>query len=462
MSKLFLSKIWVLLTLHIGLCFCSQAQNKFSKPNIIIIYADDLGYGDLSTYGGDIPSPNIQRIADAGIKFTDFYVSAPVCSPSRFSLLTGSYPQRSKHNILTASMPGDTQHIDKSEILLPEVLKQTGYKTGIFGKWHLGANKKEDFPTYHGFDTFVGLLDGCVDYFKHGYASLNKSWFKNTEPLEEEGFATDLITHHALNFIENNKNTPYFMFLAYNAPHYGKSDPNILPDSTVVLNQTTFKGLKMANTLQAPPQYLSRFKHISDPYRQIYAAMVSNLDDNIGRVLDVLQKEGSLENTMIWFISDNGGYSQSHFAHARNGIFKGEKQQLYEGGIRVPAVMCWQKRVKPRQIISQPLCNIDIMPTLSAITGTQKYLDKTVIDGLDVSKVLFKGKTLERHIYWAYKPAKQFAFRSGNWKLLNDALYNLEQDPSEKTDVAAQNIEKYNTLKALWEKQNVAVMGGQK
>ena len=361
------------------------------KPNIIIIYADDLGYGDLSTYGGTIQSPNIQRIADAGIKFTNFYVSAPVSTPSRYSLLTGCYPQRSMHGLVRAGMPGEPEYIDKNETLLPGYLKGVGYRTALFGKWHLGAAAAENYPVHHGFDVFTGFLDGCIDYFRHTYGTYGKSWYKNDVPFEENGYSTDLITNHALDFIRDQKmkENPYFIFLAYNAPHFGKSDPEDLPDSTLILNKDKYAGFEIANTLQVPSEYLKRFSEISDPYRQMYSAMVANLDDNIGRILDELEKTGSLENSMIWFISDNGGYSISYFGHANNGSLRGEKQQLYEGGIRVPAIVCWKSRINASLTNSQVLCNIDIVPTLAKITGFETLLDKKSIDGIDISDVLF-------------------------------------------------------------------------
>lgn len=424
------------------------------KPNIILIYVDDLGYGDLSTYGGMIPSPNIQKIADAGIKFIDFYVSAPVCSPSRYSLLTGSYPQRSAQGILSALMPGDTEHITENEKLLPEYLKEIGYYTALFGKWHLGSKRKEDLPTNHGFDTFLGHLDGCIDYFNHTYSGFTDGWYKDTVPIKEEGYATDLITDHAIDFLvaRTDEKEPYFMYLAYNAPHFGKTDPTVsLPDSTLILKETLFKDIPIANTLQVPECYLARFPNVKDPYRQMYSAMVSNLDDNIGRVLDELKENGTIENTMIWFISDNGGYSETYFGHASNGILRGEKAQLYEGGIRIPALVSWPDEIRPR-ITNQPACNIDVLPTLMAITGikNENNYDNEVIDGVDLSDILFSNSQIKRDIYWRYDVSKQFALRSGDWKLLNDELYNLAKDPSEQHNMASTHENIYSELKEKW------------
>ncbi|MHC4124599.1 MAG: sulfatase-like hydrolase/transferase, partial [Planctomycetota bacterium] len=197
--------------LAIGNLSCRQDKKSTNseKPNIIIIYADDLGYGDLSCFGGDIPTPNIDSIAKTGILFTDFYVSTPVCTPSRYSLLTGRYAQRTKHGLGPDKVigPGDSHHLDKSELTIAEMLKKIGYKTAIFGKWHLGSKEKQHFPMYHGFDVFSGHIYGCVDYFNHVYGSLGDTWFINNKLANEDGYATDLITNYAISFIDQCKET---------------------------------------------------------------------------------------------------------------------------------------------------------------------------------------------------------------------------------------------------------------
>ena len=313
-------KIITLVFLLQAIVFTAFTQTKNNKPNIVIIYADDLGYGDLSIYGGDIPTPNIDRIGKEGIQFTDFYVAGPVCSPSRFGLLTGSYPARSKQNLYTALMPFDKNYIEKSETTLPTYLKSQNYKTAIIGKWHLGS-EADAFPTLHGFDEFTGFTGGCIDFFDHNYGTVEEDWYVNGKLAKEEGYSTELITKHALQFIDkvNQSKAPFFLYLPYNAPHYGKTDPGHVPANSVVLKEELYEGYKIANTLQAPEQYYKRFEHVKDPYRKAYSAMVSSLDDNVGIVIQKLEQSGLLENTIIWFISDNGGYSESYFAHASNG-----------------------------------------------------------------------------------------------------------------------------------------------
>ncbi len=426
-------------------------QNKL--PNVVIIYADDLGYGDLSSYGGDIPTPNIDKIGKGGIRFTDFYVTAPTCTPSRFSLLTGSYPQRSVHQLYHALMPGSTNYLDNKEKILAGYLKDKGYATAIFGKWHLGEKDSTGLPTDHGFDTFSGFKGGCIDYFTHVYGEMGPDWYINGKLKSENGYSTELIANHALRYIENIKSNsaPFFLYLPFNAPHYGKTDPNKIPDHTESLKETKQDEDRMINSLQAPPKYMQRFASVQDPYRKTYSAMVSSLDDQVGRILEKLQTAGMMENTIIWFISDNGGYSESYFGHADNGGLRGEKTTLWEGGIRVPAMVLWKNKIKPNQVIETPICNTDIVPTLAAIIGFKNKLSPSVIDGQDISDVLFHGKSMERSIYWNYK--KQSALRMGDWKLRdNKALFNLKDDKFETTDLAKSNPDMLKKLQTEFAK----------
>ncbi len=444
----FMNKKVLLVTILLSIIFNdhSFAQSSDARtPNIIIIYADDLGYGDLSIYGGDIPTPNIDRIGKDGIRFTDFYVAGPVCTPSRYGLLTGSYPARSKQNLYTALMPFDKNHLDKSETIFPAYLKSHNYQTALIGKWHLGSGDKA-FPTLYGFDVFTGFTGGCIDFFDHVYGTIADDWYVNGKPVKEEGYATDLITNHAIRFIDDvNKNSkPFFLYLPYNAPHYGKTDPDHVPANTVVLKEDEYEGYKIANTLQAPESYYHRFQHVEDPYRRAYSAMVSSLDDNVGRLYRKLEESGLLNNTIIWFISDNGGYSESYFGHASNGGLRGQKGTLYEGGIRVPALVNWRGKISPGQVISTPVGNVDLVPTFAALIGFQNSLPPA-IDGKDIRSVLFENKPLQRDLFWKFRD--QTALRSGDWKIVGDKeLYNLREDRNEKNNVADEFPEKLREL----------------
>ncbi len=431
--------IGIILLNSLVCCLCvNKPIQGAPRPNILIIYVDDLGYGDLGCYGGDIPTPSIDRLAGDGVRFTSFYVSAPACTPSRYSLLTGSYPQRSIHGLTNALMPVDTNYLDESEVILAEYLKADGYKTGIFGKWHLGFADQSGSPEMHGFDRFAGFKGGCIDFFTHVYGQMGHDWFVDGEESWEEGYSTDLITDHALKFMKEMEKqpAPFFTYLSYNAPHYGKTDPDTVVEHTVTLSEGVYHGYGIINSLQAPSKYVQRFAHIEDPYRKAYKAMVACLDENIGRVLDYLNQADLMANTMIWFISDNGGYSIRHYGHADNGGLRGEKGTIWEGGIRVPALLQWKGQVPAHHVIEQPICNTDILPTLLSllqIPALPKH--HTQVDGLDISDVIFRGRKMERNIYWKYND--QSAFREGHWKLVNQTeLYDLGEDPYESVNLA--------------------------
>jgi arylsulfatase A-like enzyme len=417
------------------------------RPNILLIYADDLGYGDLSCYGGDIPTPNIDSIAGSGIRFTSFYVTSPACTPSRYSLLTGCFQQRSRGGLGKVYMPGDDIHFEPCEVTLAEHLKTQQYHTGVFGKWHMGKQKREYWPDQHGFDTFTGFPGGCIDYYRHGYGPLGHDWVVNNEPAHEEGYATHLIGKHADGFIREHAgdNDPFFAYVAFNAPHYGKTDPKDIPETTYNLLTYEYQGQTMMNTLQAPQEYLDRFSHIEDTARQYYCAMVSCMDDEVGRLLDTLDELGLRDDTLIWFISDNGGYSESYEGHADNGKYRGEKAQTYEGGIRIPAMVSWPARIDAGQTCDQPLCNVDLVPTLAALTGFAPNLEGKAIDGKDIRGVLWQQERMEREFFYQY--SDQTAYRRGPLKLVNKTeLYNIDTDPIESTDLAGTQPELLATM----------------
>lgn len=446
-------------------CTGTQEKQQNNHPNILIIYADDLGYGDLSSYGSEISTPNIDKIGEEGIKFTDFYVSAPACTPSRYSLLTGSYPQRSVHNLTGALMPVDTNYLDPSEKIIPAYLKPK-YKTALFGKWHLGLPAPETMPDIHGFDVFTGFKGGCIDYFSHVYGQMGHDWYVNGKPTHEEGYQTDLITNHTLDYIDDvsSSGSPFFIMVSYGAPHYGKTDPEDYDESNTTLLQIPreYKGVPVVNTLQAPPEYIERFNNIEDIYRRTYAAMVSNLDDNVGRVISLLEEKNLLNNTIIWFISDNGGYSERFHAHASNGGLRSEKGFLWEGGIRVPALMQWKEKIQGGQIMQAPVCNTDVLPTIMSILNMPvSEKDVGYIDGIDQAPLLLQNMESERTIFWKYRD--QTAFRSGKWKLVdNKFLFNLESDKEEKFDVSGENKAIVEKLKNEYHKIERQIIEGKR
>ena len=427
---------------------CVAQKMKTKRPNIIIIYVDDLGYGDLGIYGSEIPTPNIDRIGKEGIRFTQFYDAAPVCTPSRYSLLTGSYPQRSIHQLTNALMPGDKNYLDTAEKTIAEYLKSVNYITAIIGKWHLGLENKNSSPIDHGFDKFYGFKGGAIDYYYHAYAKQSLDWYVDNTLSPEKGYSTDLLTGHAIGFIDEvkNKPNPFFLYLPYNAPHYGKTNTDRITEGyTVAVSEAKAAGPNVINSLQAPKEYVEKFSKIENRYRRVYAAMISNLDDNIGKLLNKLEKNGLLETTMIWFISDNGGYSQTQQKHASNGALRGEKASLYEGGIRVPAMVWWKGKIKTNQVVAAPVCNVDLLPTICSLVKINGSVSSPVIDGKDISEILFKNKAIPRDLYWKFN--KQFAIRSGKWKLLNGIeLYDMEKDISERVNLASAYPEIVQTL----------------
>lgn len=421
---------------------CIAQKNQPDRPNIIIIYADDLGYGDLSSYGSEIPTPNIDKIGKQGIRFTQFYTS-PVCTPSRYGLLTGCYPQRSKHQLITALMPGDKNYLDTSETTIAEYLKTVNYTTAMIGKWHLGMENTNSSPVDHGFDKFYGFKGGAIDYYYHAYAKQDLDWYVDNKLSPEQGYSTDLLTDHAIQFLDEarNKTNPFFLYLPYNAPHYGKTDMDSVTDGhTVAVSEARAAGANVINSLQAPTSYVEKFSNIENRYRRVYAAMVANLDDNVGKLVRKLEKDGLLESTMIWFISDNGGYSHTQQKHASNGALRGEKATVYEGGIRVPALLWWKGKIKSGQVINTPVCNLDLLPTICSIAKIDNAISPSIVDGKDISEVVFQNRGMQRDFYWRFN--KQSAIRSGKWKLVNGTeLYDLEKDISERMNLATQHPE---------------------
>lgn len=445
MNKIFLTWAGVVMALTSVISGCKK-QEKPEAPNVIIIYADDLGYSDLGIYGGDIPTPHIDAIGHNGIRFTSFYVAGPVCTPSRFGLLTGAYPIRSQDKLTRALMPFDTLKLAPSEKTLADYLSRSGYETALIGKWHLG-DVEGSLPTAHGFDNFTGFTLGCIDYYTHRYGPVQENWYVDGKPGKESGYSTDLITEHALRFLDkqSGKDSPFLLYLPYNAPHFGKTDPAGFPGNTLLLKEAPFLDFTVANTLQAPAEYVEKFAHVSDPYRRVYSAMVASLDDNVGKVLERVRALGLEENTIIWFISDNGGYAESYYGHARNGKLRGEKGTLWEGGIRVPGLVQWKGKIRPGQVNDAPVGNIDLLPTLAGWLDFDRDEDGVAWDGIDISSVLLDGKKPERELFWEFRG--ETAYRNGDWKLKGDsALYNLSEDRSETRNLAADHPDKVREL----------------
>ena len=400
------------------------------RANIIHIVADDLGWKDVGFNGcTDIKTPNLDALAAGGAKFTQFYVQ-PMCTPTRAALMTGRYPFR--YGLQTAVIPSVSAYgLDTSEWLLPQCLKEAGYKTAIIGKWHLGHADKKYWPKQRGFDSQYGALIGELDYFTHEEHGV-LDWYRDNEPLREEGYTTTLIGKEAVRLIEqHDTSTPLYLYLTFNAPH---------------------------TPYQAPQVAIDRYAKIADPTRRTYAAMVSCLDDEVGRVVAALEKKKMRSNTLILFHSDNGGTRSAMFAGVMadmskvtipcdNGPYREGKGTLYEGATRVCALANWPGHIKA-QTVDGLIHAVDIYPTLAALAGASTARCKP-LDGLNVWDTIAQGKPSPRtEIVYNVEPFRG-ALRQGDWKLIwrtllpsRVELYNLAQDPSEQKNLAGANPEK--------------------
>jgi arylsulfatase B len=428
-SMPYLGMVGVGLGLLVGLGG-AQAARAEGKPNIVHIVADDLGWKDVGFNGcTDIKTPNIDALAANGAKFTQFYVQ-PMCTPTRAALLTGRYPYR--YGLQTAVIPSVSAYgLDTTEWLMPQCLKDAGYKTAIIGKWHLGHADKKYWPRQRGFDYQYGAMIGELDYFTHDEHGV-LDWFRDNEPVKEEGYTTTLIGQDAAKYIETqDATTPFYLYLTFNAPH---------------------------TPYQAPQEYIDRYKNIEDPTRRTYAGMVACLDDEIGRVVAALDKKGLRNNTLILFHSDNGGTRNAMFAGVMtdmskvklpcdNGPYREGKGSLFEGGCRVCACANWPGHIKA-QTVDGLVHAVDIYPTLAAVAGASTAKCKP-LDGVNVWDTIAEGKASPRtEIVYNIEPFRG-ALRQGDWKLIwrtllpsSVDLYNLAQDPSEKNNLAAANPEK--------------------
>ena len=355
-----------------------------NKPNIILIVADDLGYGDVSFNGSlDIKTPNIDRIAKDGVIFTRGYVTHSICAPSRAGILTGKYQQRFGFEVNPGAIPNKSGGIPNNEFNLAEVLNSSGYKTAAIGKWHLGAGSNYS-ANQRGFDYFFGFERGVSNYYPElltldSYSEVTEryGWYKmrlleNEKPVEINSYLTDALSSSAVEFIERSKKDPFFLYLAFNAPH-----------SPMQADQVVYDGIN----------------DIKDPSRRTYAAMVKSLDNGIGNVLDKLTELNLEDNTMIIFLSDNGGPEKTNFSD--NGKLRGGKASPYEGGIRVPMAIKWPKVYPKGLIFNKNVSSLDFFATIIEATNTD-YSDKEKLDGVNLTPCLVssKCKALDRFLYF--------------------------------------------------------------
>ena len=423
----------ILVALMVGARIDVRAATPPPRPNIVYIMADDQGWKDAGFHGSDIRTPNIDKLAQGGARLEQYY-GQPMCTPSRAALMTGRYPHR--YGLQTLVIPSaGTYGLATDEWLLPQALKEAGYKTAIVGKWHLGHADYKYWPRQRGFDYQYGPVLGEIDYFTHT-AHGKRDWFRNNKPVNEPGYVTELLGNDAVRLIrQQDTQTPLFLYLAFTAPH---------------------------SPYQAPQKYLDQYANIADPSRRAYAAMVTAMDDQIGRVVEALDQRGMRDNTIIVFQSDNGGPRDARFTGevdmsksiipVDNGPWRDGKASLYEGGTRVLALANWPGHIPAGTVIDQPMHMVDMYPTLVNFAGGSVAKSKP-LDGLDMGPTLTEGKPSPRtEVVYGIEPFRA-AVREGDWKLVWQVtlpskveLFNLAQDPGETNNLAAANPDKVAEL----------------
>ena len=406
------------------------------KPNIIVIVSDDAGYSDFRCYDGKVmQTPNIDRLAASGVRFTNAYVSAAVCGPSRAGLMTGRYQQRFGYEVnnvpkamdKTVGLQGEQMGLPLSEMTMADYMKIAGYKSIAVGKWHLGiANRYH--PLQRGFDEFFGFLGGSRHYFPdlRDYNRNDNSIKRNFIKQAELDYTTDGFTDAAIDFVERHKKDKFFVYLAYNAVH---------------------------TPLQAKEEDMEDYAYLNDKTRRIFAGMTKSLDENIGKLLDYLEKENLRENTLIFFINDNGG--PTYVTPADNDPLSGCKSTHYEGGIRVPFIISWPAVIKENVIYDYPVISFDILATMLAVTGIRER-ESTPLDGVNLIPYVSGKRTERPHQTLFWREYVTAAVRDGDWKLIRfpdkpAQLYNLAEDISEANDLAAQKPEVVKSIyRKLW------------
>jgi arylsulfatase A-like enzyme len=425
-----------------------EGNSQTRRPNIVLIQSDDLGYADIGIHGSrDIPTPNIDRIAREGIRFTNAYVSGPYCSPSRAGLLTGRYPQRFGYEFNPDGSPD--YGLPLTETTIADRLKAAGYRTALFGKWHLGSSGRLH-PMRRGFEEFYGFLGAEHSYVNVAYTDVGTNLpdplLDGVQPVSSVTYLTDALALRAVGYIERHASEPFFLYLAFNAAHV---------------------------PMEAPENYLARFPNIADPERRTYAAMVSAMDDAIGRTLTALHDQKLEEKTLVIFLNDNGGPTMPTTAvnGSSNAPLRGSKRQTWEGGIRVPFVMSWKGHLDAGRVDDRPIIQLDVLPTALAAAGVAT--SGSELDGVNLLPFLTGTAKGAPHdtLYW--RLGGMMAIRRGDWKLvktrdgplvdvdpsaLDDldgaGLYNLAEDIGETRNRAAERPDKVRELGDSWREWN--------
>ncbi|MBT3382378.1 MAG: sulfatase-like hydrolase/transferase [Prolixibacteraceae bacterium] len=426
------------------------AQNA-NRPNIVLIVSDDQGYRDLGCFGAtDVKTPTLDKLAEEGVRLTNFYVTCSFCTPSRSSLLTGRYPQRNGTYELFRNdrvndgylyqayeysvSPERILGTDLREVLISEVLKDAGYVNACFGKWDLGQLKRF-LPLQQGFDRYYGHVNTGIDYFTHERYGVPSMYDDNEPTIKDKGvYCTDLFEREALKFLNENIDKPFFLYLPFNAPHYGSNQHKEDPRYPV---QATQEYLDMY------PEYFEK----GDYKRQGTLAAITDMDNAIGNILKVIEDAGKEENTLVIFLSDNGAGTGKGVA---NYPLRGGKGNYFEGGIRVPCIIKWPGKINENLIIENFVSSLEIFPTILSAAGIDKN-DSVILDGFDLMPLLSReNEKLERQeMYWESRG--KFAARIGNWKIVDNidekGFFDLSTDISERNDLTTIQSEKFEEIK---------------
>lgn len=406
------------------ICFCCLASTHSARadirPNIVVILADDLGCCDLNLYNGWVKTPHIDQMAEQGMLFTDFHANSSVCSPTRVAFLTGRYQQRFGIVDVIVGSREPQSGITPSIRTLPRIFKDNGYATALFGKWHCGYQDQYN-PIHHGFDEFVGFLNGATDYHNHG------AWRVGLRQQNVPGYSTRIVTDRSIEFIRRNKDHPFFLYVSHAAVHNPYQTVEDTPEQRV-------KG-------ENPNQ-------INDKNRDKYRWMLQDLDKSVGQILDTLGELDLAKKTLVVFFSDNGAVGMSPKEFRR---FRGGKFSHYEGGHRVPAIAWWPGTIKAGGRSDQLIVGFDLLPTFTDIAGLSKD-NPEKLDGISFKMHLLEQRKIpDRDIFFGYEPKLGTAMRRGDWKMIikeeNVQLFNLQLDPQESTNVADQHPDVASSMK---------------
>ena len=431
-STFFRRMIVGLLPITFSICMVAFGGEQHVAPNIVVFLADDLGWKDVGWHGSEIPTPHLDRLARAGAQLDFFYVQ-PVCSPTRAALMTGRYPIR--HGLQVGVIRPWAQHgLPLQEQTLAQGLKDAGYATAIVGKWHLGHFREDYLPTRRGFDHQYGHYNGAIDYFEHTRDG-GFDWHRDDRVCRDEGYSTHLLADEAIRIVQQHAGKkPFFLYVPFNAVH----SPH-----------------------QVPERYLEKFDHLKGE-RRSYAGMLTAMDESIGRIVDAIDASGERSNTLFFFSSDNGGPAPGKVTS--NGTLRASKGTVYEGGVRVPALMVWEGRIPAGSVVREPMHIVDLYPTLLEVAQA-KVQQNLPIDGLNQWSVIAEGKaTPEREILINAAP-KSGALRVGDWKLVvhegkvNSAGAEKEEqqkEAQEGREVTPRGIELFHLGSDPDERSNVA------